>query len=627
MREMGPLSTSMTSTANVTFKTFPAPNAVKKTCVYDALNRRIFSDTSKGAQLIQRCTISYDHRGNVRKLDEQYPTAPVAGKANRTVLNLYDRSDRLHQEIITTSGNTKTTEYRYDKANNRTEKHVGGQLNRAYTYNAGNQLTLIEDGSPTNLFTFSYDSNGNRTQRTRQTPSQTDTYTYDIENRLIRLVKNTTDGGEVGDYDYEYDYRTRRVQRETETAAHVEVSFDGGTSVEEHAGTARTENSLTAQYVRGSGYGGGVGSMLYSIRNTVLSFSHENGRGDVTSRTNVSGTLTWQAHYEAFGLRDGSDVGAASNADPHRANTKEEDPTRLLCEGFRYRDLHAGVFITRDPAGFVDGPNLYTYVNQNPWTHFDPHGLSSTSYWKNLGKFWGSVVGRPAQLGRAAINSLTPPSISSGKANFVGDMKWAAGMNPITASLVDPIEDAVDLATGDASVADIKARRVDVPLAELRAATERKLTTPEGLGELAADGAMVALTRKALGKNPAGPSARDTGPKSGHFPHTADELSDMMGVPPKKVGTTPDGTPRTTWEPNSSTRIRHESHPHGLTPGDPGYNPRHHGEHFHVETKPADMSWNQAKKKGQVQKQKPEGYTPGSGTGFLPDEKFPGTTH
>jgi hypothetical protein len=37
--------------------------------------------------------------------------------------------------------------------------------------------------------------------------------------------------------------------------------------------------------------------------------------------------------------------------------------------------LETGVFITADPAGFVDGPNLYTYVNQNPWTKFDPEGL------------------------------------------------------------------------------------------------------------------------------------------------------------------------------------------------------------------------------------------------------------
>lgn len=42
-----------------------------------------------------------------------------------------------------------------------------------------------------------------------------------------------------------------------------------------------------------------------------------------------------------------------------------------------WRDLETGVFLTRDPAGFVDGPNLYAYVNQNPWTKFDPEGLDA----------------------------------------------------------------------------------------------------------------------------------------------------------------------------------------------------------------------------------------------------------
>jgi RHS repeat-associated protein len=35
-------------------------------------------------------------------------------------------------------------------------------------------------------------------------------------------------------------------------------------------------------------------------------------------------------------------------------------------EAHAYRDLETGQFITRDPAGFVDGPNVYTYVRQNP---------------------------------------------------------------------------------------------------------------------------------------------------------------------------------------------------------------------------------------------------------------------
>ncbi len=40
-----------------------------------------------------------------------------------------------------------------------------------------------------------------------------------------------------------------------------------------------------------------------------------------------------------------------------------------------YRDLETGTFLTRDPIGFADGPNVYCYVHCNPITHFDPLGL------------------------------------------------------------------------------------------------------------------------------------------------------------------------------------------------------------------------------------------------------------
>ncbi|MES2569997.1 MAG: RHS repeat-associated core domain-containing protein [Verrucomicrobiota bacterium] len=82
-------------------------------------------------------------------------------------------------------------------------------------------------------------------------------------------------------------------------------------------------------------------------------------RGDITAKTNARGQLTYQSAYEAFGTRT-SELGATD--DRQKANTKEEDPDGLLNEGMRYRDMETGTFLTRDPAGFVDGPNLYTYV-------------------------------------------------------------------------------------------------------------------------------------------------------------------------------------------------------------------------------------------------------------------------
>ena len=42
----------------------------------------------------------------------------------------------------------------------------------------------------------------------------------------------------------------------------------------------------------------------------------------------------------------------------------------VICIG---RNRH---FITKDPAGFVDGSNHYTYVKNNSWTYFDPADCS-----------------------------------------------------------------------------------------------------------------------------------------------------------------------------------------------------------------------------------------------------------
>lgn len=59
-------------------------------------------------------------------------------------------------------------------------------------------------------------------------------------------------------------------------------------------------------------------------------------------------------------------------------NAKWQEPGQLVNDGFRHRDLHSATFLSRDPAGFIDGPNHYDYVAHNPWSAFDPHGLATT---------------------------------------------------------------------------------------------------------------------------------------------------------------------------------------------------------------------------------------------------------
>jgi len=65
-------------------------------------------------------------------------------------------------------------------------------------------------------------------------------------------------------------------------------------------------------------------------------------------------------------------------------------------------------------------------------------------------------------------------------------------------------------------------------------------------------------------------------------------------------------------------RIRPEQH--ALKPGET-YNPRHHGQHYHVESRRDPTGkWND---NDNIEIHKPKGYTPLSGTGFVPGESFP----
>ncbi len=245
----------------------------------------------------------------------------------------------------------------------------------SFRVDSDTQITLIvPPGATTGTIRVTNNVGANVSSTKFSVSQAMTTYLYDLENRLSQVMPPALVGaGTVPPtYAYAYDYRTRRVGR-TEGSVSTAVVFSGGTSIAEYPGGGST--GPTVEFVRGSDWGGGVGGILYSVRGGNASFDHYNARGDVSTQTSGTGTVSCQAEYEAWGKRT-QEYG--QDQDRQRANTKEEDPTGLLCEGRRYRDLETGSFLTRDPAGMVDGPNLYAYVRQNPWTKFDPEGLKET---------------------------------------------------------------------------------------------------------------------------------------------------------------------------------------------------------------------------------------------------------
>lgn len=368
-------------------------------------------------------TWSHDALGNVLSQTEYWFASGSQPARSRGTAMTYDGVNRLLSETVTEPGVAQvTTLYSYDAANNRRTKTVsigdgiapaGLEIGHwTYGYNTANQLVRV-DKRPTPTGTiiggasYTYDANGNRLTKvvdgTIAVTYRTTNYTWDMFGRMATITHPISTSARQM-YTYTYDYRTRRtgIARGVATgsaARHTAVVFSGGVSVAEYE---RATNTLitgiktttaptvpTVEYTRGADMGGGVGGLLSTLRNPLntsgvpvnptttmpatLRYNLSNGRGDIVAQSDGAGALTWTASYEAYGKRTEE---TGTNTDKQRANTKDEDPTGLLNEGFRYRDLETGVWLSRDPAGFVDGPNLYAYVKQNPWSAFDPHGLA-----------------------------------------------------------------------------------------------------------------------------------------------------------------------------------------------------------------------------------------------------------
>lgn len=402
------------------------PNGQTQENIYDLkgqLTDRVLKNTA--AVVLAAFAWTHDATGNVLTQSETWPGTAARAAGTRTTTMTYHDAGWLHTETITAPGEpVRLTEYRYDNAANREFKVVSENgvvtTSTEYDYNPANQLESWTEsngaGGTLRSALIGFDERGNRETQTVTLPGgveKTTQYDWDFQNRLVGVTDP-----QGGAHAYAYDYRSRRIAR-SEPGGATAVSWSGGLSLAEYPvtglqGAVADPEDPTVEYRRGPDMGGGIGGLLHSLRDGTPKYNLGNGRGDVVAQSDATGVLTWTASYEAFGTRP---VETGSNADRQRANTKEEDPTGLLWEHFRYRDLETGVWLSRDPAGFVDGPNLYAYVRQNPWTSFDPFGLDDKSESKRI-----QAARRLGQLGKGS-GDKKPAETSPAPAESAKDAK------------------------------------------------------------------------------------------------------------------------------------------------------------------------------------------------------------
>jgi insecticidal toxin complex protein TccC len=117
-----------------------------------------------------------------------------------------------------------------------------------------------------------------------------------------------------------------------------------------------------------------------AVANDGIRYRYANHLGSLQLELDQQGDIISREEYYPYG---GTALWAARNQTEatyktRRFSGKERDASGLYYFGQRYYQPWAGRWLSADPAGAVDGPNLYAMVRNNPVSNRDDDGLSIT---------------------------------------------------------------------------------------------------------------------------------------------------------------------------------------------------------------------------------------------------------
>lgn len=331
----------------------------------------------------------------------------------------YDAANRADRVQFGPSGNP--TQHQADIANDSLSRRTGlsrsNGVNTSYAYETDSDLSQLNHvwasgaGQTPATFGFQHDGAGRitLTQVNRPDlewmPTLAEAASYGVPTNLnqttsvngVGLVwdhKGNLDQHGTTDYQWTYGNRLWRVVKPASTTEYAYDSTDRRTMVIEDGAMTRTlwsgadevgeydtAGTLKRRFIPDGS--GAMDARLAMVSATGdVSWFHTNHQGSVIAMSNASGAATAFANYSEYGKFGTDAAGSPLNSPPGGSpfgytGRQWDSKAGLYQYRARYYDPVLGIFLSMDPIGTKDDPNLYMYVGLDPVNKTDPTGLCS----------------------------------------------------------------------------------------------------------------------------------------------------------------------------------------------------------------------------------------------------------
>lgn len=412
-----------------------------------------------GGNALQALNYCYDPVGNVRSIEDA--AQPIRYFANQRIdpISRYVY-DSLYQLIEATGweaggpnkgpqfsdfddpaprANYRQT-YRYDEGGNLLELTHDGPQNHGRTLTAArhsNRCLPEQNGRPPSEadIAAAFDANGNLL---KLQPGQA--LSWDLRNQLkeVRPVERDSGVNDSERYSYGADGMRRCKVRSTQTNARAvvaEVRYLPGLEIRTHSGTGEELHVVVVQAGRS-----GVRVLHWSteppkdISNNQYRYNLMDYLGSCMLELDSEGEVISQERYHPFGstawFAGRGEVEASYKT--VRYSGKERDATGLYYYGFRYYVQWWQRWLNPDPAGRIDGLNVYAMTLNNPISFVDRTG-TNREVPKEINWVWlGSPLPTDAAIN---INNVVNAAPDYDATLWVDNRAWSSGHSPALENL------------------------------------------------------------------------------------------------------------------------------------------------------------------------------------------------